>query len=376
MEDKIIIIIFAFIVFFITIIMFIKKIFNQAVLNKFEELKESKEFINEKDYGFYEKIYDFDTPEKYQSLIEKNREKQKSMIKDSEAIKCDTEWSIGGSKKKGKKNTNDMIKLTSRAFNNECESAIFNTKWNNIKQMETRIIKSFEQINKLNEGNHIYISNLFLNLKLEELKLTFEYLEKKQQFKEEQEYVKRQMREEQNAQKELEQIASEQEKYEKLLLKATEELKKSSNEKLDKLNKIIEDLNKKIEEAKRAKSMAQQTKSGHVYIISNKGSFGDNIYKIGMTRRLEPLDRVKELGDASVPFDFDVHAMIYSNDAPQLEKELHNLFDLNRVNKINRRKEFFNLDIKDVKNEIEKKFKDINFLMLAEAKEYYESIRK
>ena len=99
----------------------------------------------------------------------------------------------------------------------------------------------------------------------------------------------------------------------------------------------------------RALSMAQQTRSGHVYIISNIGSFGDNIFKIGMTRRLEPLDRIRELGDASVPFAFDVHALIYAEDAPRLERELHRRFLTNQVNKVNPRKEFFRVGIADLK---------------------------
>ncbi|MES1524119.1 GIY-YIG nuclease family protein, partial [Vibrio cholerae] len=92
-------------------------------------------------------------------------------------------------------------------------------------------------------------------------------------------------------------------------------------------------------------------KAGHVYVISNIGSFGDNVYKIGMTRRLEPMERVKELGDASVPFSFDVHAMIYSENAPALENELHKKFDFQRLNLINTRKEFFAVTLDEIKNE-------------------------
>ena len=120
----------------------------------------------------------------------------------------------------------------------------------------------------------------------------------------------------------------------------------------------IEALNQDLVEAheknQRAKSMAEQTRAGHVYIISNIGSFGENIYKIGMTRRLEPIDRVKELGDASVPFIFDVHAMIYSEDAPTLEKKLHKVFENKRVNLVNSRKEFFNITLDEVEEEVKK----------------------
>ena len=121
-------------------------------------------------------------------------------------------------------------------------------------------------------------------------------------------------------------------------------------------------------------SMAEQTRIGHVYIISNRGSFGDRIVKIGMTRRLEPMDRVKELGDASVPFPFDVHAIIFSEDAPSLEKELHKAFQEMRVNKVNNRKEFFYAELDDLEKVIKKKIPDIPFERNASSKEYIQSI--
>lgn len=120
--------------------------------------------------------------------------------------------------------------------------------------------------------------------------------------------------------------------------------------------------------------MAQQTRSGHVYIISNIGSFGENVFKIGMTRRLEPSDRVRELGDASVPFPFDIHAMIYSEDAPALENELHKFFALNQMNKVNPRKEFFKVPISDIKNEIENRGLKVKWTITADAAEYRESL--
>ena len=139
----------------------------------------------------------------------------------------------------------------------------------------------------------------------------------------------------------------------------------------------MKELEKSLEEAhsknERAKSMAQQTRSGHVYIISNIGSFGEDVYKIGMTRRLEPLDRVKELGDASVPFTFDVHAMIYSEDAPTLEKVLHDKFAGKRVNMVNHRKEFFGVPIDDIEKEVLKIDSSAEFVKTIEAQEYTET---
>ena len=116
------------------------------------------------------------------------------------------------------------------------------------------------------------------------------------------------------------------------------------------------------------------TKSGHIYVISNIGSFGDEVFKIGMTRRLEPLDRVKELGDASVPFSFDVHAMIFSENAPELENHLHSIFNNKRVNLINNRKEFFRIPLKEIEEVVKSKHGDIEFTKIVEAKEYRETI--
>jgi hypothetical protein len=120
--------------------------------------------------------------------------------------------------------------------------------------------------------------------------------------------------------------------------------------------------------------MAQQTKSGHVYIISNIGSFGEDVFKIGMTRRLEPLDRVKELGDASVPFEFDVHAMIYSRNAPKLETDLHRHFIASQVNKVNPRKEFFRISLAELKEKVEKMGVETKWTIAAEARQYRETL--
>jgi hypothetical protein len=132
---------------------------------------------------------------------------------------------------------------------------------------------------------------------------------------------------------------------------------------------------KNANEAKeRAISRAQQTKSGHVYIISNLGSFGENVYKIGMTRRLEPLDRVKELGSASVPFTFDLHAMIYSENAPELESLLHKEFDDRRINKVNNRKEYFKVSLDEIEQVVKNKYeKEVDFIKVIEAQQFRET---
>jgi len=207
--------------------------------------------------------------------------------------------------------------------------------------------------------------------------LTHEYKEKKQQEKEEQAEIRRQMREEAKLEEEMEQAIKEESKYQQLLEKAKLETEKVTGVKLDKLQEKIKSLSEELKQAheksERAKSMAEQTKSGHVYVISNIGSFGENVYKIGMTRRLDPNDRVKELGDASVPFVFDIHAMIYSENAPELENRLHKLFDPRRLNLVNTRKEFFNVTLDIIKNEVASLHPEAEFIETAEARQFRET---
>jgi hypothetical protein len=273
--------------------------------------------------------------------------------------------------------TNRGIRLTARAFNNECDAAISSVTWNNAQRMEQRIQKAFEALNKLNESSAIKIAPAYLDFKLKELQLSHEYREKRQEEKEEQEEIRRQLREEAKLQQEIEQAINEEKKYEKLLERAQREAAEATDDKLKVLQEAIAALTKELAiahwKSERALSMAQQTKSGHVYVISNIGSFGENVYKIGMTRRLEPVDRVKELGDASVPFLFDIHAMIFSNDAPALENALHKAFESRRVNLVNNRKEFFHVSLNDIRDEVKKLFPDADFIEVGEAKEYRET---
>lgn len=328
--------------------------------------------------GFYKPHFDFGTSEEFKSTIAAIKSEQKAMISAKSAISCNAEWTVEGSKAKGRTMTNRGIRMTARAFNNECDVAVSNIRWNNAMKMEQRIIKAYEAINKLNESSQIFISPDYLDLKLKELRLSHEYHEKKQQEKEEQAEIKRQMREEVKLEQEALKAQKEEEKFQKMLEKAKAEAEKATGGQLDKLNKKIALLDHELQEAheknKRAKSMAQQTKSGHVYIISNIGSFGENIYKIGMTRRLEPLDRVRELGDASVPFLFDVHAMVYADDAPTLENLLHKKFKPQQVNLVNNRKEFFSVPLSDIEREVKKISPDSEFIETAEARDYRESM--
>ena len=356
----------------------------KEVLQKLEtEIKLYEGELELMEFGVYKPTFDLDSSDAYKNQIKQNKERQKQTIKDSNAAVCSTTWTVGNSQKEGERMVQRGIKMALRAFNGECDSLITKVKWNNIEQTEKRIQKAFEAINKLNQSNHIYITQEYLNLKIEELKLTHEYQLKKYEEKEEQRQIREQMREEEKVKKEIEKAQREAEKeevrYQKALEKAQEELAQAQGEELDKLNDAIAKLQQELKEAQESKeraiSQAQKTKSGHVYVISNIGSFGENIYKIGMTRRLEPMDRVKELGDASVPFQFDVHAMIYSENAPELENSLHKIFHGQRLNMINTRKEYFQVSLKDIEDAVKGHTDgEIEFTKIAEAKEYRETI--
>ncbi len=213
--------------------------------------------------------------------------------------------------------------------------------------------------------------------------LAYEYEEQLQKEKEEQRQLREQMREEEKARREAErteaEAESEEKRYEDALEKARRELEKKSEGEREVYTAKIAELEAQLREAhekkERAKSLAEQTRRGHVYIISNIGSFGEHIYKIGMTRRLDPMDRIWELGDASVPFDFDVHALVQSDDAPGLERKLHEMFNERRVNRVNERKEFFRVRLEEI-SEACKRYhsQEFRLTLLAEAKEYRQSL--
>lgn len=333
-------------------------------------------------YGLYKPHFDFDTSEKYKGKMNENYKKQKELTKNKKAMICDTKWTVDGSKTEGQKMTEKNIRLMSRAFNNECDAAILKTRWNNIDKMEKRIQKAFESINKLGESNRIKITDDYSKLKLEELYLTHEYQQKLQAEKDEQRRIQEQMREEQKVQKELEDVQEEAEReeeyYEKALVNIKKEMEKANQEELIKYQKKISTLEEQLKRAQekkeRAISQAQLTKSGHIYIISNIGSFGEDIYKIGMTRRLDPNDRINELGGASVPFKFDTHAIIYSDNAPELENKIQTCLYDKSVNLANTRKEFFKVKLEEIKKIVEENHGQIELIDIPEAEEYRESI--
>ncbi len=343
-----------------------------------EQLKPLEDELEMQSFGLYEPKYDFENSELYKTELASIRKEQKELIRQKTAVLCPSDWTVDGSRRAGQKMVNEQIKLMLRAFNGECDSLIMKVKYNNIKSIESRIESLFNAVNRLGESKHCQITREYFNLKINELDLVHGFEEIKQEEKEEQRAIGEQMREEERARKEIERerikAEKEQARYQQALEKARRDVEQATGEKHSKLQSEIERLNELLAEAEankeRVKSRAEMTRSGYVYIISNIGSFGEDIYKIGMTRRLEPMDRVRELGDASVPFRFDVHAMIFSENAPHLENGLHSYFAKQRVNMVNNRKEFFRVSLQDIQKVILRHHSDAVFTMTAAAEEY------
>lgn len=333
-------------------------------------------------FGFYTPHYAFPEASRYQQELDSTRSVQSRMISDKTAAICDTQWQVGGSAREGQKMVGQYLRLMLRAFNGESDAAIAKVKYNNVLVMENRIRKAAEAINKLGGVMQCRLEPRYVALKLQELYLVHEYQEKVFAEKEEQRRIREQMREEEIALREFEKAQREAEKEEQRFAEALEraraEVEGAAGAKQEKLRLKIEELERRLTEAhdrkERAVARAQMTRSGHVYVISNIGSFGEHVYKIGMTRRLDPMDRIRELGDASVPFQFDVHAIIYADDAPALENLLHRRFGGRRINRVNERKEFFRVSIDEIADAVRENHGEIELTRLAEAEEFRKTI--
>lgn len=275
------------------------------------------------------------------------------------------------------------INFVLSAFNGKVDSLLVRLKPANKGKLIQEIKDAYALVNRNGEVfRNARIQEEYLDARLEELKWAAAVQRVKEKEREEQRAIREQIREEERARKEYERAVKQAQRDESMLTQALEkarrEFEAAAGEDRAKYETQLQDLADKLKAAeeknRRALSMAQQTRCGHVYVISNIGSFGEDVYKIGLTRRLEPLDRVRELGDASVPFAFDVHAMIYSEDAPALEAALHRRFVQSQVNKVNRRKEFFRLKLQDIRGAMEEMKHDVKWTLAAEARDYRETL--
>ena len=360
-------------------------------IKNLNNIKESVEDVIET--GVIDSGYHYEDSNYYELKLKDIKEKQKEAVKnayldcnnvikdevhwkdvgwlpseniDNKAMGFFKAWRIEGSYQKGKIFMKNIAKLALRAFNNECDNIIINVKYSTIENSTVKIKKSYEDINKMIECHECYITEYYLNLKIKELQNKILYVTSKQLEKEEQQRIKEQMKEEERVRKELEaeekKVEKEEQHFMNELNKLQKRMAKENEENQAKLLKQIEELQAKLSEVSETKAdlmnRKMNNKAGYVYIISNKGSLGENVYKIGTTRRLDPQVRVDELSNASVPFKYDVHAMIFTDDAFELENNLHKIFDDKRVNKVNKHKEFFNVTIDEIEKAVKENFNE------------------
>jgi hypothetical protein len=306
--------------------------------------------------------------------LKEARTRTRTMLKEGFAATCDY-------KDRTRKET--AIHFVIDAFNGKTDSILTNVKHDNLGKLAQEIQDAFSLVNKNGEAfKNARIQPAYLDSRLQELKWGVAVTELKRQEQVEQRRIKEQIREEERARREYEKAIKAAEKEERVLQKALKEaqlqLKAANEEQRKEYEARLAQLEAELSEAhakgERALSMAQLTRSGHVYIISNVGSFGEDVFKIGLTRRLDPMDRVKELGDASVPFEFDVHAMIHAENAPALENELHQQFKDCEVNRVNARKEFFRTTLLELRRAVEQRRIETHWTMKAEAREYRETL--
>lgn len=354
----------------------------QGLMSKIDLYSRLDEFV---DYGHFEMPeYLFETGERFAAEIKILRERQKALIQTGKAVTESGAVRITGDKSLDKKIIEGQMKLILRTFNIECDLLIAKVSPSSFQRTLDRIEKLANDLEKLVASLRCGISIEYVTLKYEECGIQYQYTLKKKEEQDEQKLIREQMREEARVEKEyrdaVEAAEKEERLYRDLLEKARRALVDSSAEERALAEARIAELEQQLAEAEakeqRAKSLAEQTRRGHVYVISNVGSFGENVYKIGMTRRLDPMDRVKELGDASVPFCFDVHAIIFTDDAPAMENALHRKFSHHRVNAVNLRKEFFRVDLEKIRDAVEDIGGDeVDFKATIVAEEYFETKR-
>lgn len=300
--------------------------------------------------------------------------------REAEAVKSGEAVKANGRQSQQKTQEKQIL----RCFNAECAGLIAGVSIKNADRCRERIAKSFETINRIFLPDGVQISPSYLSMKLDELSLVYQFMVKQEEEKEQRRAIREQMVEEEKVRREIErekqkiekeeaQFSNEIKKLMSYMQKAKDEVEKKLY--IDKINELEEKLKVLEADKENVLQREQNTRAGFVYIISNIGSFGEDVFKIGMTRRLEPMDRIAELSSASVPFPFDVHAMIFSEDAPALEAVLHQHFDQQRVNRVNPRKEFFRVNLDEIKKVVlENHNATVQFVDIPDAVEYRETL--
>lgn len=347
------------------------------------ELVETDDTVLLQSVGLYKPRFVFANSEGYKEKLNAIRRRQKEMIRADTAVRGAIGWTVNGDARKGAKLVNDTKKLLLRAFNNECDDIVEHVRFSNVEASEKRMRTACTTISKLGTMMSIEVTHRYLQAKVDELYLAYEYQLKKQEEKEEQKRIRAELREQEKLAREIEEsrreLEKEQNHYKNVLSKLEQQMSSARGDALslleEKKKEIITQLHKIDASMQQVDYRAANQKAGYVYIISNIGAFGENVYKIGMTRRLEPMDRIDELGDASVPFDFDVHAMIFSDNAPALEAALHHAFEDRKINMVNTRREFFRVTLDEIERVVRANYdKTVEFARIPEAQQYRQSL--
>lgn len=303
--------------------------------------------------GVYDYRHPMESASDYKEALAELRRHIKSSARDGDAVSTtDAAWSVNDSKAKGRKMIRDTSKLLLRAYNNEADTLVDKLRPFRLEAAISRLDKARAAINRLGaQPMEIAITTRYHKLRIRELELAADWLAKKEEEKEEAKAERARLREEAKARKEIEEerkrLLKERAHYAGLVEKLREDGNEDEAAEQERMLQEIDDAFATVEER------AANTRAGHVYVISNVGTLGREVVKIGMTRRLDPLDRVKELGDASVPFGYDIHALVFSDDAVSLERDLHEQFQSRRVNLVNLRREFFYVAPDEVREALE-----------------------
>lgn len=343
---------------------------------KREEIRElGKKALDLREYADLQDdgLYDYENPAEnsveLSAKLAENRARQKSMVKNKTAVHTTTGFTFNNSASKGRKFLNDMSRMALSLYNAEAENCVKSVKAGNLETSIKRLNRCHERIERFGKFIDLYITWEYRHLRIEELQLTAQYMQAVQAEKEAERERRAELREQAKAQKELEaemaRLRKEQEHYRNVLEKMKEQ---GNQEEAAKLEARLAEIDKSINDVD---YRAANIRAGYVYVISDVGAFGERMVKIGMTRRLDPMDRVRELSDASVPFKFDVHALFFSKDAVSLETMLHHEFEDRRVNKVNARKEFYYCTPQEVLDKLkEKNVAVVEYRVEPEAEEY------
>lgn len=326
--------------------------------------------------GVYNYVHPLSDVVSYESRLTTIQEEIKSMVKkDGGAVSATTSWTVNGSEAQGRAMVRDISKLMLRAFNAEADNLVRTLKPFKLTAAVERLQKVADTIAKLGKSMSICISPTFIKLRIKELQLTADYLQKVADEKDRERAERERLKEERKAQQEMERekgrLEKERQHYTNALtaMTANGDLEAAARlkEKLDEVQKSIDDVDYR----------AANIRAGYVYVISNIGSFGESLVKIGMTRRLDPMERIRELSDASVPFNYDVHAIFFSDDAVGIEASMHSRLSDRRLNLVNMRREFFHVTPSDAKAHLSELAGDLlTFHDVAEALEYRQSVEQ